>query len=65
MSPTETQSTEILINERAYVRYMNFNRYVRIDAAVHGPYKNPPTHNYTMGATICFFFAIYLFMAFK
>ena len=65
MSPTETPSTELLINERAYVQYMNFNRYVRIDAAVQGPYKRPSSPNFVMGAALCIIFATYLLMAVK
>lgn len=65
MSPTKTQFTELLINERAYVQYMNFNRYVRIDAAVQGPYKRPSSPNYMIGAVLCLFFATYILMAVK
>lgn len=65
MSPVKTSSTELLINERAYVQYINFNRYVRIDAAVEGPYKRSSSQNYVGGALICLFLTTYLLMGIK
>lgn len=52
--------TDLLINESAFVQYMNANRYVKITAAIDGPYHKSTSENYVVGSLIAIVFVLVL-----
>lgn len=60
MNASTIRSTELLINEHAFVQYLNANRYVKITAAIDGPYRKTTSENYVVGSLVAIVFILVL-----